>query len=406
MSTTNTASGFWGNRSRISWGAILAGVVTALATTVLLSLLGAALGAGSIHALDATTNDLSNYGTGAAIWQILNLALSMLFGGYVTSRLSGTHSHLDGELHGVTMWGLATLLGSLLLAHALSGLLGWVAPGVTSAVSHAVGTDAVTSVVPTEILPAAQIDRLQQSLNNSGDPTTMTREQIDAEITSLVHAGIPGGLSDASRARLVSLVAADSGVTRDEALRRVTRMENDARTGLAQAEQKARVAADQVARSTATAARALFTALTIGLLSALIGAWLGTRHKRHLHPVEHAYHPVEHTYHPVEHTYHPVPTTTYHPVEHTTYHPVNTVHEPVYTRPSYEPSSVSVYDDSGQIVSQYLRGVTFPVNKQDLLRLARSRNAGSTLVRSIEQMADGTYANTDEVLRALGKLTA
>jgi len=48
-----------------------------------------------------------------------------------------------------------------------------------------------------------------------------------------------------------------------------------------------------------------------------------------------------------------------------------------------EPSSVSVYDDTGRLVSQYLRGATVPVNKQDLLRLARSRNAGSSLLQSI-----------------------
>src|SRR5215468_5346657 len=112
MTMINTAAGsgtalaslpHWGHsRSRISWGAVLAGAVVSVATTLLLSLLGAAMGAGSIHALDATTTDLSNYGTGAALWEIINLALSMAFGGYVTSRLSGTHSHLDGELHGVT----------------------------------------------------------------------------------------------------------------------------------------------------------------------------------------------------------------------------------------------------------------------------------------------------------------
>jgi len=46
---------YWGlNRSRISWGAVLAGAVVAVATTLLLSLLGAAIGAGSIHPLDAT----------------------------------------------------------------------------------------------------------------------------------------------------------------------------------------------------------------------------------------------------------------------------------------------------------------------------------------------------------------
>src|SRR6516162_3345295 len=92
------------NRSRISWGAILAGAIVAVATTLLLSLLGAAMGASSIHALDTTSTDLANYGAGAAIWEIINLALSMAFGGYIAARLSGTHSHLDAELHGVGRW--------------------------------------------------------------------------------------------------------------------------------------------------------------------------------------------------------------------------------------------------------------------------------------------------------------
>src|SRR5215471_16525064 len=385
MTMINTAAGsgtsapYWGNRSRISWGAVFAGAVVAVATTILLSVLGAAMGAGSIHALDATATDLSNYGTGAAIWEIINLALSMAFGGYVTSRLSGTHSHLDGELHGVTMWGIAVLLGSVLLAHALSGLLGLVGPGVGSVVSRTVGgpgavSGVVSGVVPSGLNPQAEIDRMQQSLSNSGDPTTMTREQIGAEIAALVRNNISSGiLSDPDRTRLANLVAAQSGVTREEATRRVTRLEDDAKARLAQVEQKARVAADEVARSTATAARALFTALVVGLLSALIGAWLGTRHKRVLHPV------VEHAYHPLadEHAY-----------------AVHAVHEPAYARPLYEraePSSVSVYDDTGRLVSQYLRGVTFPVNKQDLLRLARSRNAGRRLLQSSEHMADRAY---------------
>jgi hypothetical protein len=69
------------DRSRISWGAVLAGAVVAVATSLLLSLLGAAIGAGSIRALDATSTDLANYGIGAGIWQMINLALSMALGG-------------------------------------------------------------------------------------------------------------------------------------------------------------------------------------------------------------------------------------------------------------------------------------------------------------------------------------
>jgi hypothetical protein len=377
--TALEAAPYWGhNRTRISWGAVLAGAVVSVATTLLLSLLGAAMGAGSIHALNATATDLSNYGTGAAIWEIINLALSMAFGGYVTARLSGTHSHLDAELHGVTMWGIAVLLGSVLLARAVGGLVGLLGPSIGPVVSHAVGSPGVVSgVVSSEVHPQTVIDRLQQSLSSSGDPTTMSREQIGAEIAALVHSSFPSGsLSEADHTRLVNLVAAQSGVTREEAARRVTRMESDAKASLAQVEQRARVAADEVARSTATAARALFTALVVGLLAALVGAWLGTRHKRVLHPL-------------VEHTHAPALAPSY---------PTHTLHE------RFEPSSVSVYDDRGHLVSQYLRGVPFPVSKQDLLRLARSRNAGSSLLQSIERMADRNYANTDEVLRALDSM--
>jgi hypothetical protein len=358
------------NRSRISWGAVLAGAVVAVATTLLLSLLGASMGAG-------LSADLANYGTGAAIWEIINLALSMAFGGYVAARLSGTHSHVDAELHGITVWGVAVLLGSVLLAQAASGLIGMVWQGAGSVVSQVVGgAGAISGVLPPEASPQAMIDRLQQSLGNSGDPTTMSHEQISAEMAALVRRSVVNGnLSESDRNRLVALVAAQSGVTKEEAARRVTAMENDAKTSLAQTEQKARAAADEVARTAATAARALFTALVLGLLAALVGAWIGTRHKRVLHPV------FEHVHETLAPAY-----------------PAHTVHERI------EPFSVSAYEDTGPLVSQYLRGVSFPVTKQDLLRLARSNGARSSLLHSIEAMAEGNYRNTDEVLRALGSM--
>jgi Protein of unknown function (DUF2795) len=103
--------------------------------------------------------------------------------------------------------------------------------------------------------------------------------------------------------------------------------------------------------------------LVLGLLAALVGAWIGTRHKRVLHPV-------------VAHA--------------------ESTHASTYT------SSVSVYDDTGHLVSQYLRGVSFPVHKQDLLRLARSSGASSRLLHSIEGTAERSYANAEDVLSALG----
>jgi hypothetical protein len=277
---------FQGNRSRISWGAVIAGAVVAVATSLLLSLLGAAIGAGSINVLDASSSELTSYGTGAAIWQAINFILSMGFGGYVASRLSGTHSHLDGELHGVTMWGLAVLLSSLLLAQAISSMAGFVGREAGSVVNRAVSNAGTLSgLTGPEADSRTTLDRLESVLSNSNDPTTMSHDQIGREITGLVGTSLSNGsLSEPDRDRLASLVAAQYGITKDDATQRVVRMENDLKT---------------------------------------------------------------------------------------------------------------------RLVSQYLRGVSFPVNKQDLIRMARSSNAGSGLLHSIEGMTERSYATPGEVLREL-----
>jgi Protein of unknown function (DUF2795) len=360
---------FFGNRSRISWGAVIAGAIVAAATSLLLSLLGAAFGAGSIGDLQAATRGESTAaGTGMAIWAIIDLFLSMAFGGYVASRLSGTHSHLDGELHGITMWALATLLGVLGFAGALAGALAGtgfnIAPMIGSAASQS-----VQAVAP-EANPQRLVERYEAALGRSGNPTTMTHDQIGAEIRSLLggHSFVTSGsLSDADTARLVSLVAAQFGLTNDEATQRVARMESDAKSTFAAAEQRARDLADQAAQGVASGARALFTSLVFGLLGALIGAWLGTRHKRVLHPHETQIAPQ------------PLATHTYS------------------TAPSYS----AVYEDSDRLVSNYLRGVSFPASKQELLRYARAGNVGSDVLHMIDGLADRSYASVNDVLSAM-----
>jgi hypothetical protein len=234
------------------------------------------------------------------------------------------------------------------------------------------------------------IERLQQNLASSGDPTTMSHEQVNAEIMSLLGSGLVNGgsLSEPDRNRLIALVAAQSGITREEAAQRVSRLENDAKTSFAQVEQKARAAADVVAQGAASAARALFTALVLGLLAALLGAWIGTRHKRILHSTDS----------------HLAVAPAY--AGRSAHETMEPTHAPAYgTRAAYEsvrPSSVSVYDDSDRLLHQYLGGVAFPVSKQELLRLARSGNGGPGLLHSIEGMPDRSFANANEVLRALG----
>jgi hypothetical protein len=359
---------FWGNRSRISWGAVIAGAIVAAATSLLLSLLGAAFGAGSVGDLQAAARGQATAaGTGMAIWAIIDLFLSMAFGGYVASRLSGTHSHLDGELHGITMWALATLLGVLGFAGALAGALA----GTGFNLAPMIGATASQTVqVAPEADPQRLVEHFEAALGRSGNPTTMTHDQIGTEIRSLLggHSFVTSGtLSDADTARLVSLVAAQFGLTNDEATQRVARMESDAKATFAAADQRARDLADQAAQGVASGARALFTSLVFGLLGALIGAWLGTRHKRALHPHETRIAPE------------PLATHTYS------------------TAPSYS----AVYEDSDRLIANYLRGVSFPASKSELLRYARASNVGSDVLNMIDGLADRSYASVNDVLSAM-----
>src|SRR5262249_32174629 len=154
------------------------------------------------------------------IWTAINLILSMGFGGYVAARLSGTHSHLDGELHGITVWAVATLLATMLLAQLASLAVGTVTTvaGTAGAAATAAGGSSLTGSLAQQVSPQTLLDRLQQSLTSNGDPTQMTREQIRSEIAALTgRVLLNGNLPTSDRDRLIALTAAEANVTTEEA---------------------------------------------------------------------------------------------------------------------------------------------------------------------------------------------
>jgi len=375
-----TRAGWGRSYSRMSWGAVLAGAAVAAAAMVVLSLLGVALGAGGLRLTQTTAADLKSYGLGAGIWTAVNVVLSMAFGGYVAARLSGTHSHLDGELHGITVWAVAILISTMLLAQAASLAVSTVTTGTGVGTA---GTGSLTGSLTQQVGPQALLDRLQQSLTSNGDPTQMTRNQIASEISVLTGRRILNGtFTDQDRDRLTALVAAEAGVTKEEAARRVARMEQDATATLTQAEQQARTAAETAASGAALGAKAIFSALLLGLGAAMLGAWIGTRHARVLTP---AHEPSYDTH-----------TTTV--VTHAPYEPpvTHTVYEPPATA-----ASVHVYDETGRAVPSYLRDISFPATKQDLLRVVRANNVEPMALRKLEQVADRNYSSLPDLMAAL-----
>lgn len=92
----------------ISWGAIVAGALIALAVHVVLAALGAGIG---LTAYDPMMGDRVSQGTliAAAIFGVVATVVSMLAGGYVTGKLSGVVERMHLGLHGLTMWALTTV---------------------------------------------------------------------------------------------------------------------------------------------------------------------------------------------------------------------------------------------------------------------------------------------------------
>jgi hypothetical protein len=94
--------------SRISWGAITAGVFVALALQFLLTILGSAVGLSLSDRVEP-----ANLRTGALIWTIIVTCTAVFVGGMVTSQFTVGENKLEAMLYGIIMWALllALLLG-------------------------------------------------------------------------------------------------------------------------------------------------------------------------------------------------------------------------------------------------------------------------------------------------------
>lgn len=114
---------------RVSWGSIIAGVVTVMAVSLLLTTLGSSLG---FSLLSPQSDDVIN-GAGKAvmIWSVISIVLSLAAGGFVAGRLAGA----DGTIHGFLSWATSLLVASVLGFAAAGGILHMAGNAVGAAAS-------------------------------------------------------------------------------------------------------------------------------------------------------------------------------------------------------------------------------------------------------------------------------
>ncbi|MGL5835457.1 MAG: hypothetical protein ACRC1Z_19840 [Waterburya sp.] len=122
------------DRDRIRWGPIIAGIFVAIATQLILSSLGAAIGL-TIGA--GGTNDPNAVGIGVGIWAIISLLIALFLGSWVTTSGCSPMNKKTAMLHGVIFWATTLAISAWLLASGVSGAFGIAASNAGEALNQA-----------------------------------------------------------------------------------------------------------------------------------------------------------------------------------------------------------------------------------------------------------------------------
>src|SRR5688572_3816839 len=93
-----------GLKSRISWGAVLAGSVVAFAIYLVLTLLFTGVGL----SLSEAGVRAGVIGTGAVIAGVVSIVLALFCGGCVTTQLTAGETRQEAVIHGVLTWATVT----------------------------------------------------------------------------------------------------------------------------------------------------------------------------------------------------------------------------------------------------------------------------------------------------------
>jgi hypothetical protein len=202
--------------SYVDWPAILGGAVLAAAIACVLLTFGAAIGLTTVSAEPGEGVSLLWLGIATGLWFIWVTISSFAAGGYLAGRLRRPFADAvpdevetrDGA-HGLLVWATGALLGALLAASGVTGLVGAAASGAGAAARTA--SEAAAEAV------GGELGDLAGRLTRGGPDATAldpaTREQVSGIFTHLRD----GELAPEDRAYLAQVVASRTGRTPEEA---------------------------------------------------------------------------------------------------------------------------------------------------------------------------------------------
>ena len=294
--------------SAVSWGAIVAGAAAAASLSLILLILGTGLGLSSVSPWVHRGITATTFGTSTIVWLTVTQLLASAMGGYLAGRLrtKWIEVHTDevyfrDTAHGFLAWAVASLVTAGLLSsvigsilgggiHAGAAVAGGTAHAATAMAEHGMHGGARPGAAASGPLPYF-VDALfrrdaNASLSTSPD-TVMPAEMSErrtardlAEVTRIfLQVGHDESLPPEDLRYVGQIVSQHSGLSQQDAERRVTETYARLQAKLQDTEVAAKRVADEARKASAYGALWLFVSLLVGAFVASLSATIGGRRR-------------------------------------------------------------------------------------------------------------------------------
>jgi len=277
------------NWSGISWSGVIAGALTAIAVTAIIVALGSGIGL-SLASPFSSSPSGSTLTIMGAVWLVFAQAVGFATGGYLAGRLRANPGRWHASevkfrdaANGLVVWAIGVVLSMLLLAGAVSkvtsaaGTAATVGTAATAGASTAITqpssldyyTDTLLRTNPQSQTSAAGNAAPGAAPNGGAAANGMSSQMQRQQVSRILPTAIgPNGLSADDRTYLAQIVSAQSGMSQDNAQKKVDDIVNRAKADASKAADTARKDAEYFAFWT-------FMSLLFGAVCAALGGMLG-----------------------------------------------------------------------------------------------------------------------------------
>lgn len=293
--------------SAVSWGAIAAGATAGAALSLILLILGVGLGLSSVSPWSREGISAASLGVSTIVWLVLTQLLASAMGGYLAGRLrtkwmdtQTDEIYFRDTAHGFLAWAVASLATAALL----TSVIGSIMSGGLQAGASVVGSVASTATVAAGGFAASGKMASEESGPMAYFVDSLFRREASAATANSTEPALPANTSERTMTRDAAeisrifmnvsrseplppndvryagqLVAQRTGLSQQDAEKRVTDVYARAQATLNAAEIAAKDTADKARKASAYAALWIFVSLLSGAFVASLAATYGGRQR-------------------------------------------------------------------------------------------------------------------------------